>query len=232
MSDLDPILLLQVLPLAIGAAISPSVLIVQILVLASGPKGLARAWALAIGLTAALVVLGFVGYTLLSLLPDVSIGRPSAPLAAGEIAAGLVLLAIAVVTHRRPPRDDDHHSATGTRFATMSPWLLVPVGFFWQFTELNTLALYLPAIHIVTNAAAADLTKLLALVLVVVVTSSAWLLPPLSVTLRGESAQRRLDRLHAWLERNERRITIGVCLVFGLGLLVLGLVEFVLVLTN
>lgn len=225
MSDLDPILLLQVLPLAIGAALSPSVLLVQILVLASGPKGLARAWALAVGLTAALVLLGFVGYTLLSMLPDVNIGRPSVPLAAGEIVAGLVLLAVALVTHRRPPRDDDHHSSTGSRFAQMSPWVLVPVGFFWQFTELNTLALYLPAIHIITNAAAADVTKILALVLVVVVTSSSWLLPPLAVTLRGDRAQRRLAALHGWLNHNERRITIGVCVVFGAGLLVLGVVE-------
>ena len=227
MSDLDPILLLQVLPLAIGAALSPSVLIVQILVLAAGPKGLQRAWALAVGLTAALVLLGFVGYTLLSMLPDVSLGRPSVALAGGEIVAGLVLLVIALVTHRRPPRDDDHHSSTGTRFAHMSPWMLVPVGFFWQFTELNTLALYLPAIHIVTNADAADLTKLLALVLVVVVTSAAWLGPPLAVTLRGERAERRLQSLHGWLERNDRRITIGVCVAFGAGLLLLGSVEMV-----
>ncbi len=221
---MDLVLLLQILPLALGAALSPSVLLVQILVLASGPQGLARAWALAVGLTTALVVLGFVGYSLLAMLPDVSVGRPSIQLAIGEVVAGVVLLAVAVKVHYWP-KPPGHHTSEATRFASMSPWLLVPVGFAWQFTELNTLALYLPAIHFVTNSAAPEVTKGIALLMLVVVTSVTWIGPPLAVSLRGEPAERRMQHFHKWLGSHSNAIKLWVCLVFGVGLIALAIVD-------
>lgn len=216
---MDLILVLQILPLALGAAISPTVLMVQILVLASGPKGLARAWALAIGLTAALLVLGFVGFRLMSLLPDVNLGRPSVEMWVVALIAGVVLLLVAWREYRTPQKPEVNDS-TASRFADMSPWLLVPVGFFWQFTEINTLALYLPALHLITSSAAPDITQLIAVVVLVAITSVTWIVPPLAVALRGDAARRRLEALHRWLRTHDHDITIWTCLVFGVGLLI------------
>jgi len=98
----DLILLVQVLPLALGAAVSPTVLTVQIVLMADGSPGLARAWGLAIGRTTALAVLCVGGVGLLNLLPDVNTGGPSLAEGLISLGAGLALGVMALIQWRRP----------------------------------------------------------------------------------------------------------------------------------
>jgi hypothetical protein len=219
----DLILLVQVLPLALGAAVSPTVLTVQIVLMADGSPGLARAWGLAIGRTTALAVLCVGGVGLLNLLPDVNTGGPSLAEGLISLGAGLALGVMALIQWRRP-RAPDHHTKVAARLARIHPAVLVPVGFLWQFVSVSTLALFIPALHVVTSATAPDVVKLVALIELVAITSLMWLGPPLYVSVFGGKATVNLNRLHDWFVAHGHQIKLVVEVGFSVGLVALGTV--------
>lgn len=215
---MDLVLLLQVFPLAVGAAISPTVLTVQILLLSTGSAGLGKAWGLAIGRTAALVVISVGGVGLLSRLPDVNTGRPSMSEGLTAIVAGAVL-AVLGLREWRVPRTDKHHSRIAARLERIRPLPLSVVGFGWELVSVSTLALFIPALHLVSNAAASDVVKIVAIVELITISSLAWLAPPVAVTLYGDRGKAYLARVHDWVIANEHRITLTVTGLFSLVLL-------------
>lgn len=218
---MDLALLLQVLPLAIGAAISPTVLTIQILLMSGGTGGLAKAWGLAVGRTAALIAITVGGVGLLSRLPDVNTGQPSLSEGLIVLGAGLVL-ALVALKEWRAPRSTDHHSRIVARLRRIHPVLLVFVGFGWELVSVSTLALFLPALHLISNAAAPDVIKLVAVIELIAIASITWLGPPLAVTFYGERAREVLDRIHTWVSAHEHQITLIATSVFGVALLLWG----------
>ncbi len=218
---MDLVLLLQVLPLAIGAAISPTVLTIQILLMSGGPGGLGKAWGLAVGRTAALIVISVGGVGLLNRLPDVSTGQPSLSEGVIVLVAGIVL-GLMAVKEWRAPRNPDHHSRIVARLSRIHPVLLVVVGFGWELVSVSTLALFIPALHLISNAAAPDAVKLVAVIELIAIASLTWVGPPLAVTLYGERARRSLDQIHSWVSAHEHQITLTVTIVFGAALLCWG----------
>lgn len=220
---MDLVLLLQVLPLALGAAVSPTVLTVQILLMSDGSAGMARAWGLATGRTAALVMISLGGYSLLGRLPDVNSGLSS--LEEGIIALiGALALSLVSLKNWRSPHAVGHHNRVEERLSHIPAVLLVAVGIAWQFVSVSTLALFLPALHLITSSAAADAMKALALIELVVITSATWLGPPVYVALKGEEATARLKVVHDWVAARSHRISLGVTVMFAAVLAVWGIV--------
>lgn len=220
---MDLVLLLQVLPLALGAAVSPTVLTVQILLMSDGPAGMARAWGLAIGRTAALVIISLGGYSLLNRLPDVDSDLSS--FEEGAIALiGALALALVSLRNWRSPHESGHHNRVEERLSHIPALLLVVVGFGWQLVSVSTLALFLPALHLITSSAADDGLKTVALVELVLITSATWLGPPIYVRLKGAEATSRLQVVHDWVAARSHRISLGVTVTFSVGLAVWGIV--------
>jgi Sap, sulfolipid-1-addressing protein len=216
-------LLLQVIPFAVGAAISPAVLTVQILVLSGGKGSLARGWALALGRMAALLAVSVWGVALLTQLPDFGTGEPSQAESVILAIAGGVLLVLAVVESRRPPRAPSAPSFSG-RLVDANVVVQFLFGAVWMVVNASTLALYIPGLHVITSSSAAFPMQVTAFVVLFVAASAAALLPTLAVTLYGDRAQPVLADIHAWVEHRAHTITIVVCAVFGLALLGYGLV--------
>lgn len=224
---MDALLPLQVLPLALGAALSPAVFTVQMLVLSSGPGALRRAWALALGRMVALAAVSVGGVSLLAHLPDFRTGQPSWPEAAIVAVAGVVLLAVAWREARAHQAASDRASRWSRGFADLPPAALFAFGAGWMLVNVSTLALYLPALHLITSSAAAVGVQALALAELFVLTSAVVLVPVLAVTLGGDRVRPWLDRVHDWVQRESRHITVWVCALLGIGLL--GWAAFVVV---
>lgn len=218
-------LVLQVLPLALGAAISPTFFAMQMLILTDdAPGSLRRGWALAAGSMVMLLLISFGGLSLLSALPDVSTGQPSYPQAAIYSAAGLALLSLGLVIRRRPARH--HSSAVMSKVVDARPPLLFAIGAARLAINATTLALYIPALHAITHSTVDIVVKGLVFVMLFAITEVAVVGPVLTVTLLGERAKPALTKIHLAIERRSRTLTVGVCLLFGVGLLVLGVRTF------
>ena len=89
-------LLLQVVPLALGAAVSPALLTVMVLTISSPRRGVARGVALTAGVLASLAVLTALGLTVLSHVTSHASATKTAVSDAVDVTVGLILLALAL----------------------------------------------------------------------------------------------------------------------------------------
>ena len=203
-------LLAEVLPLALGAAISPVVLTVQVLNLARGRSS--RSWAIVAGSATALAILGAIVLVASDQAPGAGSGHPG--MATGVVKlvlAGLllVLAARAVLVHpsaRHDLRPDDAPPRLGRYFM---------IGILLMATNLTSLVLFVPALHDVAISAASVCAQVVAVTVVVVIVLAPAYLPPLAVTMLGDGATRALDAVNTFLVRHQRAVTVAICVGFS-----------------
>ena len=183
-------LLASVLPLAVGAAVSPTLLALQLLVLTGATRPRARAWAVVAGSALVLAVYSVLGLTVLNHLHPDRHGLHSLRGAVIMfVAAGLLaVLALRSLIHRPTPAEQ-HTSRTAGRLAT------APTGWFLGVGALGT-----------------DLpdTGLLC-----VITLLPVLAPVVVVTVLGTRAEPALEATHAFVSRHARQIGIAIEVVFA-----------------
>ncbi len=215
----------QLLPLALGAAVSPALLVVQLAILTGDARALKRSWSLAAGRMVSLAVITVGGTSLLALLPDFGKGlRASTGAAVIMGIAGVVLILLAVREAQRGPRAPRTQGQRRVdRLIDAPPLSLFAFGAAWMLVNASTLALYIPGLHVVSRAQVSWAARSVALLFLFLFASAAALAPPLAVSLFGDSVRPRLSRLQTWFERNGHLVSIAITGVFGLALLGFGL---------
>ena len=215
-------LLTAVLPLALGAAVSPTLLALQLIVLSGTAHRLTRAWALAAGAALVLAAFSLLCVTALARVRP-SHGHKSATDAVVLIASGVLLGALAVRSRIRTPTVGERHTSRISERLTTAPtsWY-VGVGAFGMVVNFSTLLLVLPAVHEITHSAAAGSAKVTAFVLLYVIVLLPVLAPVVLAQMLGPRADHALDITHRWVGRNARTIGTVIEAVFALYLVVKG----------
>jgi polyferredoxin len=198
-----------VVPLAAGAAISPTTLALQLFVLSRKTAPLARAWAIAAGYALVLLVELGIAFVFAANAPG---GGPSKPEAWVKLGFAVGLACLGVAALRRPPKQrkpapESDDARLGRYFA---------IGVVLMATNVTTAALYLPAMHDVGSADAGTVAIALTAVLALAITLVPAVVPPLAVTLAGDRAQVGLDALSAFSARHSRAINASVCFGFAI----------------
>ena len=201
-------LLAIVLPLALGAAVSPTILGVQLVTLSRRLQPLQRAWAVAAG---AAVMLA--GYAAFALLLARSTGGPHSPSEAGAIVklvAAVLLVVLGVRALREPPEPaKPEHAAShpeGRAFA---------IGVGLMLTNFSSIVLFLPAMHAIGIAKVGLADQVIAFVLLYAITLLPAYGPPLVVSLLGPSAKQVLDHLNRFFVEHRRTISAVICFGFA-----------------
>ncbi len=211
-------LLATVVPLAFGAAIAPSILTLELLALGTDVAPRRRGWAMALGYLAGLLAWAAVAIA----LTRHAGGADTEPewTAFVRLAAAAALVIAGVVTLVRGPSD----KAT-RQLSPAKPDLaaFLGVGAAVMLTNLTTLALFIPAVHLIGASDVAVEGRVAALGIVVAIAMIPSVAPPLAVSLVGEPAERVLARLNAWLIRHSRAVGAIVCLGFAILLAVQGI---------
>jgi Sap, sulfolipid-1-addressing protein len=210
-------LLAEVVPLALGAAIAPSILTLELLALGTDVTPLRRGWAMALG-----YLVGLVAWAVVALALTRGVGGSDAEpewTAFVRLAAAGALAVAGVVTLARGPSDK-----VTRQLSPPKPDLaaFVGVGAAVMLTNLTTLALFIPAVHLIGVSGVAIEGRALTLAIVLVITMIPSFAPPLAVSIVGASAQRVLAALNAWLLRHSRAIGAVVCFGFAILLAVQG----------
>lgn len=218
MSDL----LRTVLPLALGAAVSPTVLTVSVLLLSSKERPVARG---------TLYVLGFLtvlaGYTVLGLtvFDNVAHEPSSSERAVSDavdvvIGAVLLLMAIRAVVRRRngddgeTPKPPKQHS-TGLLAAFVT-------GIVVMLTNITSIVLYIPAMKDINHADVPASDQAIVVLVALLVTSlPAWAPLLVRVVVPGPSV-RLLDGVDRTITRHQHAILVAVESIFGVYLLAKG----------
>ena len=217
-------LLAKVLPLALGAAISPTVLAVALVVL-SGRRPIARGTAYLAG-----VLTVFAGITALGLIASHRTQQSPAETEITQVVdaiAGGLLLLLALGTVLRPlvsnaaaPSPDapvDGSSVPDERRGLLPTYLL---GVVMMVVNFSTILLYLPAMREISAASVPDADKAVVVTVVLVIASSpAWLPYLFRIVLPGPST-RAFGALHAFIARHTRQIGVAIEVIFGVYLLI------------
>lgn len=213
-------LLTKVLPLSLGAAVSPTVLGV-ILVILSGRRAVARGGAYLAGVLlvlAGLTVVGLYGVRDTDPSPaTVSIERVV------DGIAGVLLLLLALGTVLRaalrdpatpadqPPPDSDRQHGLGGAFV---------LGIAMMVSNFSTILLYLPAMHIISAADVPGADKAAAVALAFVITSLPGTAPFVFRLAAPRVAVPAFARLHEIVARHQLQITVAIEVIFGVWLVV------------
>jgi hypothetical protein len=219
-------LLVSVLPLAVGAAISPTLLALQLLVLTGATKPRARAWALAAGSALVLAAYSALGLTVLNHLHPSKHGKHSVHDAVIIfIAAGLLALLAVRSFVRRPTSAEQHKTRTSGRLATAPTSWYVGVGALGMVVNFSTLLLFLPALHEITRSSADLVARAVAFALLFLITLLPVLVPVGLVTILGDRADPALEATHAFVNKHARQIGMVIEVVFALYLVWKGVGE-------
>jgi hypothetical protein len=241
-------LIARTLPLAIGGAISPVLLVAVVLLLSGGHRPRLRAAAFAIGNIAALVVLTVVVATLFHSIGHTGTG-PTTTGAVVDLTLGVLLILYGLGrlaelayrgTHRDPVEGDDGAGGAGTGTEAQAgasaerqggaspgprrggPVGALALGFALMATNVSTVALYLAALKDIGQARVDDVERIVTITVVILVVMVPVVVPLGLTVVAPRSSTRILAGVRAFVDRYRSLITGGFVTVFGMLLLVKG----------
>lgn len=205
-------LLAQTIPLALGAAISPVLFLLQLTTL-TGPRPVARGAVLALG---AAVPLALISASALFAGSSSSLPKDSTIKAALDLGLGAVLLAFGLRALIRRPAERKPKPAHEPSLPRA--FLLGVAG---MATNFSTFALYVPALKLIAASRVGDASKGLAGLIVFVLTL-AFVLVPLALTVFAPGSERVLGAIGGWMSAHRRAIAVVLTMGFGIWLVAKG----------
>lgn len=219
-------LLVKIIPMALGAAASPTMLAVLIVILARPPAALRRGIAFTAAGTIPLLVLSAV---VALLWRGASLGGETAQpddnrAAWVDVGVGVLLLLLGGLLYLRHRRRAEHPAGSRSDAAAAHHGVLRAgvLGFALMATNTSTLLLYIPAAKDIANSPAGGAVKVVGWVVLLLVTMLPMLVTLVTYAVAPGTAQRVLEPLGAWFTRHNFAITLAIFVVLGVYLVVRG----------
>jgi threonine/homoserine/homoserine lactone efflux protein len=216
----------EILPLAIGIAVSPVPIIAAILMLLS-PRAKRTGVGFLIGWLAGIVV-AIVLFTLLaSIIPQDSGG--SSPVSGViKIILGLLLLFLAIKQWRTRPAEGEHASMPKWMAAidSMSAGRAVGLGFLLAAVNPKNLLMAISAGVIVGGAGLTVSQTTVVIIVYVLLAASTVLIPVVGYLIASARLAGPLDKLRVWLVDNNALIMAVLLLVIGVSVIGKGIANF------
>jgi threonine/homoserine/homoserine lactone efflux protein len=217
----------EILPLAVGIAISPVPIIAAILMLLS-PKAKGASVGFLLGWITGIVV-AIVVFTLLSsVLPAQDESGSSPVRGVIKIILGALLLFLALRQWRGRPAEGEQ--------ATMPKWMsaidsmtagkALGLGFLLSAVNPKNLLMAISAGLIIGGAGLAVGQTVVVIVMFVLLAASTVLIPVVAYLIASERLAGPLDRLRAWLVNNNATIMAVLLLVIGVAVIGKGIGRF------
>ena len=206
----------QMLPIAIGVAISPFPIVAVVLMLVT-PRGKANGLAFLLGWLVGLVIVGAIVLSVASGIDASDDGAPATWVSVLKLVLGLGVLLLGVKQYRGRPREGD---------APETPHWMESLDSFTPVKAVGT-GLLLSAVNpknlLLTVAGAATIAQtgidadeqVIAYAVFVVVASLGVVLPIGAALVMGERSREPLDRLKNWLAGNNAVIMAVLLIVIG-----------------
>ncbi len=211
-------LLASVLPLAVGAAISPTILAAQLLLLSNESDPIKRSAAALVG--SGLVLVAYTAIPLALGAGSSSSSSPSTVDGIVKLVFALVLLGLGVRAALGSGSDSKKQKKP-----THGPGLARSFEFGAIMMSINftTMALYFPAVHEVAASSVGSSDKFVAILIVFLITMIPAYVPLLATIAFGERARHLLARFNHFLTTHQQGVKVGICFLFAAYLGVSGL---------
>lgn len=213
-----PLILFSLLPLGIGAAISPWPTTVTIMFLSTG-RPLAKALAYLIGYSAVLVAIGIFALTVFGGGDYEGGDRSSAVGGTIDVVFGILFLVLALKLWLKAPDPSAPPPRWMSAFGSINIIGAFLLGVFMMVTNFSTLPLYIAGLKEIVTANLNPAGTLFALVLFILLIVVELLVPIVVYARSPGRGGELLDGARQWLEKNNRVITICIFVFYGILLL-------------
>lgn len=212
------LILFSLLPLGIGAAISPWPTTVTIMFLSTG-RPLAKALAYLIGYSAVLVAIGIFALTVFGGGDYEGGDRSSAVGGTIDVVFGILFLVLALKLWLKAPDPSAPPPRWMSAFGSINTIGAFLLGVFMMVTNFSTLPLYIAGLKEIVTANLNPAGTLFALVLFILLIVVELLVPIVVYARSPRRGGERLDGARQWLEKYNRVITICIFVFYGILLL-------------
>jgi threonine/homoserine/homoserine lactone efflux protein len=213
-----PLILFSLLPLGIGAAISPWPTTVTIMFLSTG-RPLAKALAYLIGYSAVLVAIGIFALTVFGGGDYEGGDRSSAVGGTVDVVFGILFLVLALKLWLKAPDPSAPPPRWMSAFGSINIIGAFLLGVFMMVTNFSTLPLYIAGLKEIVTANLNPFYNLFALVLFILLIVVELLVPIVVYARSPRRGGELLDGARQWLEKYNRVITICIFVFYGILLL-------------
>jgi threonine/homoserine/homoserine lactone efflux protein len=206
----------ELLPLALGVAISPVPIIAVILMLLA-PRAGSTSLGFLIGWLAGIVVTVVVFLLLAGLLSDGTEDGPSTAVSWIKLVLGLLFLVLAVGQWRGRPKPGMDPELPGWMKAidSFTPGKAVGLGFLLSGVNPKNLAMAIAAGAAIGGAGLSGGQQVAAVIVYVVIAASTVAVPVVAYAVAADRVRGRLDELKSWLEANSATVMAVLLLVIG-----------------
>lgn len=214
------VVFLQILPLLLGAAISPVATTGMITVLATNNKStIIKGFSYLLGTTMPLLIIGIPGIFLFS---HIDFAPKNTVINSWiDLLAGLVLLGLAVKVALKP-KTDKTKTATQDSHRNQSYSKLTALGIVLMITNFSTLVLFIPAVKDIAISSLDVSGKSILLIVSIAITLLMIFAPLLIFILSPKRSEKILSSLKSLINRHMREVTLSILIVFGIYLLIKG----------
>ena len=212
------LILFSLLPLGIGAAISPWTTTVTIMFLSTG-RPLAKALAYLIGYSAVLVAIGIVALTVFGGGDYEGGDRSSAVGGTLDVVFGILFLGLALKLWLKAPDPSAPPPRWMSAFESINIGGAFLLGVFMMVTNFSTLPLYIAGLKEIVTAKLDPAGNLFALVLFILLIVVELLVPTVVYARSPRRGGELLDGARQWLEKYNRVISICIFVFYGILLL-------------
>jgi threonine/homoserine/homoserine lactone efflux protein len=212
------LILFSLLPLGIGAAISPWPTTVTIMFLSTG-RPLAKALAYLIGYSAVLVAIGIFALTVFGGGDYEGGDRSSAVGGTLDVVFGILFLVLALRLWLKAPDPSAPPPRWMSAFESINIGEAFLLGVFMMVTNFSTLPLYIAGLKEIVTANLNSGGNLFALVLFILLIVVELLVPIVVYARSPRRGGELLDGARQWLEKYNRVITICIFVFYGILLL-------------
>jgi threonine/homoserine/homoserine lactone efflux protein len=212
------LILFSLLPLGIGAAISPWPTTVTIMFLSTG-RPLAKALAYLIGYSAVLVAIGIFALTVFGGGDYEGGDRSSAVGGTLDVVFGILFLVLALKLWLKAPDPSAPPPRWMSAFESINIGGAFLLGVFMMVTNFSTLPLYIAGLKELVTANLNPAGNLFALVLFILLIVVELLVPTVVYARSPRRGGELLDGARQWLEKYNRVISICIFVFYGILLL-------------
>lgn len=217
----------DILPLALGIAISPVPIIAAILMLLS-PKAKGTSVGFLIGWVAGIVIALVVFILLAAVIPTADPGQPQPVAGVIKLLLGALMLVVAVKQWRGRPHGDEEPTLPGWMAAIDQMTAVKGLGLGFLLSAVNPKNLLMAAGAGVTIGSAGLATGPTVVVVIVftIIAAASVAVPVIGYLVAAKAMAGPLESLRVWLAHNNATVMAVLLLVIGVTLLGKGLGSF------
>lgn len=223
-------LLAQIIPLAFGAAVSPTALMGIILLLSISKKPKISGMGYYVGSILMVLIVLCVGFVLGNGISSES-PHPNPLLAAIDLILGVILLVMGIIRIFRPQKSPKHRF--NGEHPDSSSFLVflkgLSFGFVMFFINFSTTLIVLEAGKLIATVSVPITGKVIVSVILILITLLVCEVPLLIYFLLPSRSEKLLSKINVWMQKNGHILMGLVILAIGLYLIWIGSIKFGLI---